>query len=180
MTVPESPDGYTPFEQYSLSWWALFPTIAILLTVAGVVIWSEGVVLYTQSNVKLIVGVGIAIMASLYIHESLHYLANSVLGYDPVFLWPNAVYVPEISLNLREITIVLLAPQILSIVYAVLLITGAVNDLAIIIGWGLIFNLGGGAADVFWIVRRLTWPAGTKVVVGDDKENYVAFPKDSL
>ena len=180
MTTPESPDGYTSYKKYSTPRLVLFLIIAILLTVAGVVIFSEDVVLYPQNNIKLIVGAGIGIAASLYIHESLHYLANSALGYDPVFEWPNAVYVPTVSLNLWEITIVLLAPQLLSVIYTVLLITGAVNDLAIVFGWGLILNLGGAASDVFWIVRRLTWPAGTKVVVGDDKENYVAFPKDSL
>ncbi|MDR5657696.1 metalloprotease family protein [Halodesulfurarchaeum sp. HSR-GB] len=180
MTTPESPDGYTPYKKYSPHRLVLLLIIAILLTVAGLVIFLEDVVLYPQNNVKLIVGAGIAIVATIYVHESLHYLANSAIGYDPVFVWPNAVYVPEVSLDLWEITVVLLAPQFLSVTYTVLLITGAVNDLAIVVGWGLILNLGGAASDVFWIVRRLTWPAETKVVVGDDKKNYVAFPKDSL
>ncbi len=154
--------------------------MAVLLTIAGVVIFSADVILIPQSSVKLVVGAGIAITASLFIHESLHYLASSALGYDPVYIWPNGVYVPEVSLDLWEISITLLAPQLLSVVYTGLLITGAVNDLAIVIGWGLVINLGGGASDMAWIVRRLTWPAGTKVIVGDDEENYVAFSKDSL
>ncbi|GAB3310943.1 DUF3267 domain-containing protein [Haloplanus salinarum] len=154
--------------------------MAILLTIAGVVIFSENVILFPQNNVKLVVGVGVAITASLYIHESLHYIANSVLGYDPVYKWPNCVYVPEVPLDLWESIIVLLAPQVLSVVYALLLLTGSVNELAIVLGWGLVLNLGGAASDVSWVVRRLTWPAGTKVVVGDDRKNYVAFPEDSL
>jgi len=180
MSNPESPDGHTQYKHYSPSRWMLLPTMAVLLTIAGVVIFSEDIVLFPQSNVKLIVSVGIAIMASLYIHESLHYLANSALGYDPVYKWPNAVYVPRESLDLWEITIVLLAPQLLSVIYTVLLITGAVNGLEIVIAWGLVLNLGGAASDVFWVVRRLTWPSGTRVVVGDDIENYVAFPEDSM
>lgn len=86
---------------------------------------------------------------------------------------------PKVSLDLWKITTALSAPQVLSVVYVVRLITGVVDELAIVIGWGLVFDPGGAAADVAWIVRRLTWPAGTKVVVGDDEGNYVAFPKDS-
>jgi len=180
MGKPESPDGYTQYKHYSPPRWISIPSMAVLLSIAGVVIFSEDVVLFPQSNVKLLVGVGIAIMASLYIHESLHYLANSALGYDPVYKWPNAVYVPKESLDLWEITIVLLAPQLLSVIYTVLLITGTVSDLEIVIAWGLVLNLGGASSDVFWVVRRLTWPSETKVVVGDDIENYVAFPEESL
>lgn len=180
MTTPDSPRGYTPYEQYSFQWWVLPSAIVALLAMASVIIFSEGIVLFSDSHKELLVGAGVAILASLYAHESLHYLASSVLGYDPVFLWPNAVYVPEETLNLREISTMLLAPQLLSIIYVYLLLIGLGPSLELVIGWGLVLNLGGAASDVAWIFRRVTWPEGTKVVVGDDQENYVAFPKDSL
>lgn len=180
MTAPKSPNGYANYERFNSSRTALYSTKAILLILSGVIIFTQDVILYPQSYVKLVVAVGIAIMASLYIHESLHYVANSVLGYEPVFKWPNGVYVPNASLGRWESIIVLLAPQLLTFVYVLLLISGAVKDLEIIIGWGLILNLGGASSDISWVVRRLSWPAETKIIVGEDMEDYVAFPQDSV
>lgn len=178
MATPNSPEGFTPYEQYSFPKWLIVGTLGPLLGIAIVVIFSKEIMLYPKSSVKLIVATGFAIAASLFIHESLHYVANSALGYNPVYVWPNMVCVPGENLDFWEATVALLAPQILTVLYVVLLLTKAVNSFKIIIGWGLILNLGGAASDVAWVLRRATWPDGTKVVVGDDHENYVAFPKD--
>lgn len=178
MVIPESPDGFTPYEQYSFPKWVIGATGSLLLGIAAVIIFSEGILLYPENNVKLVVAFGLAVTASLFIHESLHYVANAALGYDPVYVWPNMVYVPHKYLGFWEAAIALLAPQLLTAVYIVLLVTGAGTSFEIIIGWGLVLNLGGAAADVAWVFRRATWPDGTRVIVGDDHENYVAFPKN--
>ena len=118
-------------------------------------------------------------MAGLYIHESLHYVAGLQLGYKPTFLWPNGVYISgQKSLEVLESIILLLAPQLLSIGSAVILLTELTPNYEVIIGWMLILNLGGGANDIMWIFRRLMWPSDTKVIVGEDHENYVAFSED--
>lgn len=179
MTTPSSPDGYTSFEQYSFPKWVLPSSMTGLLAIAGALIFSEAVTLFPKSNIEFVVSVGIGVTASLFIHESLHYLVGSVLGYDPIYLWPNAVYVPDENLNLLESSVMLLAPQLLSVLYAGLLVHGLNPGLELVVGWGLVLNLGGAASDVSWVLRRITWPTGTRVVVGDDHQNYVAFPKDS-
>lgn len=177
--IPESPEGYTPYKQYSISRGVQFLSMAVLLSIAGIIIVSERIVIFPEGSLELFVGAGISISATLYSHESLHYLACSKLGYEPVYLWPNRVFVPGETLDLRESTIMLLAPQLLSVTYAGLVIIGLSSQLELVVGWGLVMNLGGAAADVSWVVRRITWPSRTKVIVGDDHENYVAFPKDS-
>lgn len=178
MVVPDSPDGFTPYEQYSFPKWVIGITIGLLLGIAAVVIFSKDVMLYPESSLKLVVAAGLAITASLFIHESLHYVANSALGYDPVYVWPNMVCVPRKHLEFWESAVALLAPQLLTAVYIALLVTEAVPGFEIILGWGLVMNLGGASADLAWVVRRATWPDGTRVIVGDDHENYVAFPKN--
>jgi hypothetical protein len=180
MTTPDPPAGYSSFEQYSLPRWILTGAMIFLILIAAVPIFTEGIVLFPESNIELVVGVGIAISSSLFLHESLHYLANSKLGYDPVYLWPNKVYVPKENLELWESTMVLLAPQMLSVLYVAFLFMGSSPALELVVGWGLVLNLGGAASDVSWVIRRITWPEGTMVVVGDDHENYASFPKNSL
>ncbi len=177
MNTPKSPEGYTTYEEYSFPDWARFLSMAILVGFAALFIIVNNITIYPKSSAELIVASGLAIAGTLFIHESLHYLANTALGYEPIYLWPNAVYVPEEFLSVKQITVVLLAPQLLTIIYVVLLLSGTVEIYETIIGWGLMMNLGGASSDVAWVIRRVTWPDGTRVVVGEDHMNYVSFPE---
>lgn len=176
MTTLTSPDGYSRYEHYPLPIWGLLGSTFVLAIVGVSWILAYSVQMVPSSRVDFVVGVALAMSASLFLHESLHFLANMALGYNPVYEWPNKVYVPKKNLKLWESAVVLLAPQLLSILYAGLIVWELGPLLQMVIGWGLIFNLPGGASDVAWVIRRATWPRQTRVVVGDDLKEYVAFP----
>jgi hypothetical protein len=72
----------------------------------------------------------------------------------------------------------LLAPQLPSVVYAGVLWVGASPGIELVVGWGFVLAVAGGTADIPWAVRRWAWPTGTRVVVTDSREEYVAFPEN--
>ncbi|MFC7137994.1 metalloprotease family protein [Halobaculum litoreum] len=180
MTVPESPAGYTDYREYSFPRGLGVITALPLLAIASAFISSESILIIVESPVLNLICVGIAVPLFIFIHESIHYITASTFGYDPIYEWPTMVYVPQVSLPVRHMVSMLLAPQILSLAYAVLLLSGVNQTLQIIMGLGLLLNLGSSSSDVLWAIRRVTWPTGTKVVVGEDLANYVAFPKDAV
>ncbi len=182
MPVPDPQSGFTSYQKYEYPKWTLRLITLVLAGIAVLIVLDQSATIYTSKLWEFLFAVVISVIASLYIHESLHYIANMLLGYDPVFKWPNIVYVPDVPLPFREATVVLLAPQILSFVYILLLVTGVVSKFETFVVWGLILNLVGGSKDLFWVFRRATWPSGTKVVVSKDGPNsepadYVSFPE---
>ena len=173
----DPPDGNTAYRQYALPGWALVSAVVVLFTLAMGFLLAISVDFPLGSPIKFIVVFGFGLTTSLFAHESLDYLTNSKLGYDPVYLWPNHVYVPNAPIETRDIILILLAPQLLSVIYAFLLLSGIDSWLQLMVSLSLIFNLTGGCSDVTWVLRRLTWPKGTKVIVTENQETYVSFPK---
>lgn len=178
MNPPESPPGYTDYQKYDLSRWSLAVAGIILVGVAFGIISLLDVQVNRGSLVDLVVGAWLGLSATLFLHESLHYLAGQWVGYDPTYDWPNTVYVTGETIGVREISVMLLAPQLLSVVYAGVLWVGAAPGIELVVGWGFILAVAGGMSDIPWTVRRWTWPTGTRVIVTDSREEYVAFPKD--
>ena len=178
MSKPDSPQGYTDYQAYDLpSWWlAVAGVVLVGVAVGGILLFD--VDLWTGSVVDLGVGVGLGLSATLFLHESLHYLAGQWVGYDPTYDWPNTVYVTGETIGVREISVMLLAPQLLSVVYAGVLWVGAAPGIEVVVGSGFILAVTGGFSDIPWTVRRWTWPTGTRVIVTDSGEEYVAFPEN--
>ncbi len=133
----------------------------------------------TVGLTEFLIAFCVSFFASLFVHESIHYVTNSLLGYDPVYIWPNKVIAPNVHVNLRHIIPILFAPQLLSLVYVGILLIGVGPVLTVIATVGFAFNLIGGRSDMVWIALRLTWPKGTRVVVNKELTTYVAFPKES-
>ncbi|QGA84105.1 metalloprotease family protein [Halomicrobium sp. LC1Hm] len=173
-----APEGNTPYQRYSLPKWGL-ASVAVVLVIAGFQIVSILPIKFWTSNIlHLLIAFGFTFTGSLFAHESLHYLTNSILGYEPVYLWPNKVYVPNVPISRQDIVLILLAPQLLSILYIALLLADLTPGLEIMFEVALIYNIAGGYSDLTWILRRLTWPRGTRVIVTKDQDTYVSFPED--
>jgi len=180
MKPPNSPDGYLDYTEYSFPRWSRVSARVALLALAVGIIYSGSIILTPDDPNLYILGFGIGAGVSLFIHVVLHYVTAAAFGYDPAYVWPNRVYVPGESLPVKHIIPVLLAPQLLSIVYLSLLLSGMSLTLEVIIGWGLLLNIQGAWSDVLWSIRRLTWPTGTRVVVEEDQSTYVAFPEETV
>lgn len=63
----------------------------LILTFLGGWILAYSVQIFPSRRVDYVFGVALAMSASLFLHESLHYLANMALGYNPVYKWPHKV-----------------------------------------------------------------------------------------
>ena len=176
MPLPEPPDGNAAFEKYELPTWTIAVAGTVLLALTLAICYCLQVSL-GRRNIHFLLAVSFGLVSSLFVHESLHYIVADKLGYDPVYLWPNHVYVPDTHIELRHFLYFALAPQLLSIIFVGLLLLNLDPSYRLIIAIGLVSNLPGGCQDIVWALRRLTWPDGTKVVVsGDEKETYVSFP----
>ncbi|QZX99802.1 hypothetical protein [Halobaculum rubrum] len=177
MATVDSPNGYTEYKKYNLPKWATFVARLVLLAVAVGLVFSESIILIPNDLKLYVLSFGIGLVSFIFIHESLHYVTASALGYDPVYVWPTMVYVPEESLPVKHILPMLLAPQLLSLASLLLLLSGVNLTLELILGWGLFQNIIGSYSDVLSSIRRLTWPTGTRVIVSEDYSTHVAFPK---
>lgn len=172
--VPESPDGYGPYRRSNFP-----PAIIGYLSHAITAVFTIIAVVYFQPDkvIESMTAVGFGIGANLYFHESIHYIVQSRLGYEPKFEFPNKVWVPNVALGVNDGLISLLSPQVLSLVYLGILLISDVFFIDFMIVLALIFNLAGGIQDITWAIRRLIWPSGNLVFVDLDGNEYVAFPK---
>lgn len=177
MTKPKSPDNYSEFKPYSLPRTAEFLSgITLLFVGTTSVLWMEFTLLYNDPVVYS-AAILIGMTVTLYAHESLHYIAFLAHGFRPEFVWPNAVYAPDQAIGNWASISILVAPQILSVLFLGLLLWGVDTELEIVASAGFLLSLVGGATDIPWAVRRLTWPSGALVIVTDEKETFLAFPE---
>lgn len=176
--IPKPSDGYKEPLKYELESWK----IGIAAVVSLLLIFAIGESLSVRyllpndpiSNIAALI---FGVAASLYLHESVHYIVTDFLDYEPEFVWPNRVKFGVDILATKPTVASLLAPQILSILYIAFIYIGVAPALEVILSFSLLLNLFAGAKDVSWAIRRLTWPRGTIFMIDDD-EGYVAFEKD--
>jgi hypothetical protein len=178
LVTPNSPEGYTPYEQYSLPRFAQWIFLGLIGSMFLLLTLEYGLQFGHPDYRLLIVGIGIGLAGTLFLHESLHFIADRALGYNPVYIWPSSVYIPDEDVETWESIVGLLAPQLLTIIYIPLLLTGDLGDMEHLLVWGLLMHSLGSYSDLLWIFRLLLWPDDTMVTVGEDLENYVAFPTD--
>lgn len=171
--MPTSPEGYLPYEKPD------FPPRHTAHLANGIVAVSVtiSIWLYQADSVAFMIGLVFGAISNLHLHESMHYVALSKLGYIPTYEWPNHVWVPDAGLSTKEGVISLAAPQILTVIYLVLLLLSQIKIVDFMIIVALIFNLGGGLRDIMWTVRRLTWPEGHLVMVSSEGREFVCFPE---
>jgi len=176
--VPEPPDGYKEPQRYELENWKIAIVAVVNLSIFFVIFKSLNArFLLPNEPVSNLTALGFAVAATLYLHESMHYVVADFFGYEPKFVWPNRVDFGVEILRTRPTVASLLAPQLLSVLYVELIYVGVAPVLEIILVISLLLNLFAGAADVCWAIRRLSWPRGT-VFINDGDEGYVAFLKD--
>jgi hypothetical protein len=173
---PELPAGYEEPEEYQLPTWPQLVAVVILaiLFLLLLIVLDVHYVVPDQplaSMTALIFGVA----GAVYLHESAHYLTTYYLNYKPEFVWPNRVNFGVNLLRTKPTVLALLAPQVLSVLYVILLVVGVPPSLEALLIYALAVNLFAGELDIVWAVRRLTWPNGT-IVIPDGEDIYVAFP----
>jgi hypothetical protein len=175
---PESPGGYTEPQEYELKTWVKGIVAIVLAILCHVIVESlNGLHLISDEPLSLITAVLVGITASLYLHESTHYVVDYYFNYEPNFLWPNKVECGVYIIRTKPIVASLLAPQLLSIPYAALIYIGVTPTLELVLVSGLCFNLIGGYDDIPWAIRRLTWPKRT-ITINENSKDYVSFPKE--
>lgn len=176
MSYPEPPKENGPFEKYDGPSWTIGVVGFVLLALTlGFCYYVE--IRLGRENLEFVLAFVFALLGSMFIHESLHYVTAAKLGYDPVYVWPNHVYVPDTHVERWDFLLFALAPQILSIAYVVLLFVDLGPSYRLMIGIGLLLNLPGACQDFVWGYRRLKWSEETKVIVSrEDQQTYVSFP----
>jgi len=172
MTDP--PKGNNPYKKTD------FPPryVRYLAEILGGVGIAVAWIIYQPEFVSGIIVVVFGFVGNLYLHESIHYVVQSrLLGYEPIFDWPSAVWIPNVGLSVREGVISLMSPQILTVIYLILLPISSVDivDLSVVVA--LILNLSGGMRDFAWTIRRLLWPKGHVVLVDSEGNEFVSFPE---
>jgi hypothetical protein len=120
----------------------------------------------------------VGMTASLYAHESAHYIAYEQLGFEPEFIWPRMVMAPDQITDMYEKVTTFLSPQVLTLLYLVLLALPISPVTEAIVAWMFLINLSGGVSDILWSVHWFRWPEGTIAMTASDKTGYVAFPKE--
>lgn len=173
--MPESPDGYTPYRESTFppnSIEYLAHGAAVPLTIATVFWYGF------DAPIALFTAAIFGIIANLFLHESIHYVTQSRLGYDPVFEFPNRVWSPNEAFTTREDVISLLSPQILTVIYIALLPLSESTVIDFMLVIAAIANLLGGLRDIAWAMRRVLWPEGHLVFVDSDGKTFVAFASD--
>jgi hypothetical protein len=135
------------------------------------------VLYYLPDPVPFVVLTTFGVVTNLYLHESIHYYVESKLGFEPVFSWPSAVYVPDQPKTTREAVASLLSPQILTVIYLVVIVLSRDWRVDYMVAIALVFNVFGGFRGLAWAVRRITWPEGHLVLVDPDEREWVAFPE---
>jgi hypothetical protein len=186
--VRKSPEGNQEPVYYELPRWAWFSTFFIQFIVFIILFWVLGskipsepmkllaIIRSVESMEVLVVG-AFGVSGSIFLHESAHYLTAKGFGHNPDYIWPTSVKFGSDLLRTRETVVPLLAPQILSILYLLPLYYGVSHNLELILWIGFAINFLDGSKDVAWSVRRLTWPRGTVVILGENGENFVSFPE---
>ena len=177
MSAPDTPAGFTDYEPYSLPDPFWVPILVLLAVFGAVFLQLADFAIYSSDLVVFLSALSIGMSAQLFAHESLHYLVSVAWGYDPEYVWPNKVYVPNECLTKLESVSALLAPQVLTALLLIPLLYGVGGGLEIALAWAFILNWVGGSRDIAWVFRRLTWPNETRVVVDDTLRTYVAFPE---
>ncbi|MFB6185265.1 MAG: hypothetical protein ABEI86_00150, partial [Halobacteriaceae archaeon] len=137
----------------------------------------SAIIFYQADSADFLIALIFGVVSNLYLHESIHYIVQSRLGYEPVFEWPNRVWVPDVALSVKEGVISLLSPQILTLIYVGMLPLSQIQVVDFMIVIALIFNLTGGFRDIAWAIRRLLWPEGHLVLVDSEGREFISFPK---
>lgn len=172
--MPESPHGYQPYRESD------FPpkiigyishALAAILTIFAIIFYQP------DSGIEYLSAVVFGIGANIYFHESIHFITQSGLGFDPVFEFPNKVWTPNEAMGVKDAVLSLLSPQILTFAYLVLLPLINIEVIEFMIAIALIFNLTGGIQDISWAIRRLLWPSGNLVFVDSEGREYFSFPE---
>lgn len=178
MTDLKAPEGNTPFEEYRISTVKSVVTGIVLIAIAFAVFYVIPVEPPPDNFLVALAAFGLGETADTFAHESLHYLVLSKLGYDPIYDWPTRVYVPGEHIKTQDMVSALLAPQLLSVLYVVLLIFTSNSVIHLMAGIGLVFNLFGGRGDILWSIKRIRWPEGTRVVLDEEQQTYVSHPSE--
>lgn len=177
--VTDPPTGYKEPFTYALSRSVKIVPAAILFTIFVVVLYLTNPVWPPLSlPLTWIIAVTFGIIGGLFSHESMHYVASSVQGNDPEYVWPNRVNFGADILYTKPTVVSLLAPQALSPLYFFPILYGVPPSLELMLWFAFGINFLGGLTDFIWSVRRLTWPRGTIVIQDEDGNTaYVAHPK---
>lgn len=171
----ESPRGYTSYRKPD------FPPkfIIYLAHGAAAILLLIAIILYRPDRIiAFVTALIFGFSANLFLHESIHYVTQSLLGYDPVFEWPNRVWTPNEAFSTKEGIISLLTPQLLTLIYIPLFFLSEVIVIDFMIVIALIFNITGSFHDFSWAVRRLLWPKGHFVLVDSEGVEFVTFPNE--
>jgi len=147
--------------------------VAAISAIASIFIYQP------DSGIAYLIAAGFGLTTNLFLHETLHYITESWLGYDPIFELPNRVWTPDEALSVKDGVISLIAPQILTPAYIGLVFLTHSNVIEFMVVIALIFNVSGGFRDFAWIIRRLLWPDGHLVLVDSEGKEFVTFPKRS-
>lgn len=171
--MPESPEGYQPYREPG------FPPKIINHLANGVMalLTVFALLFYQADSAAFIIGLLFGGASSHFLHESIHYVSLSRLGYQPTFKWPDAVWAPNVGLPVREGVISLISPQVLTIAFSGMLLISEVDEISFMIVIALVYNLVGGLRDITWATRRLLWPKGHLVLVDSEGNEFVSFPE---
>ncbi|WP_225334594.1 hypothetical protein [Halomicrobium urmianum] len=171
--MPAAPESHQPYRKSD------FPPQFIDVLANGVMAMSMITVItfYQPDIVDFLAASLFGAGANLYFHESIHYIALSRLGYDPIFDWPNSVWAPNVALSVKEGIIHLISPQILTVIYIGILFLTNTDEIAFMVIVAIVLNLAGGFRDVAWAIRRLLWPKGHLVLVDSKGNESVSFQK---
>lgn len=169
----ESPNGYGPYQNVEFP-----PRVVIylahgsaaLLTIIGIILFQA------NSPVPYVIAAVFGLTTNLFLHESLHYLAQSWLGYNPTFELPNKVWTPNEALTVKEGVISLIVPQMLTPIYISLILMTNSDVIGFMVYIAIVFNLSGGLRDIAWVIRRFLWPEGHLVLVDSEGNEFVAYP----
>lgn len=171
----ESPSGYTPYQKSNFPPKSIIylahATAAILSIIAIFVYRPDPPIAFFTAAI-------FGISTNLFLHESIHYVTQSWLGYDPVFELPNRVWTPNEAFSTNDGVLSLMTPQLLTLIYIPLLFLTEIAVIDFMVVIALIFNITGGFRDLSWAVRRLLWPKGHLVLVDSEGEEFVTFPNE--
>lgn len=169
--MPTSPEGYQPYQETD------FPPLFIryLANILGGVGIATAFWYYQPNLISGLIAGVFAFVGNIYLHESIHYMIGSKLGYEPVFDLPSTVWIPNVPLSTKEAIINLISPQILTIIYIILLPITIVSAVKFSITVALILNISGGMRDIAWTLRRILWPEDHLVLVDSEGTELVCF-----